>query len=275
MSGASLFRRAFLRVAAAGVITAAYGRGFALAGDAVADLMTANYLATRVRSSQGLAAFKLVPPAGTERIRRVRSLSLLEANGVDSRRLTWFEGPPDVKGMGTLTVENAAGDDDIWVYLPAVRQTRRVQAANKGEAFLGTDFSYGDILGYRVAEWTHREIGRETVDGRETIIIESVAASPEIAARARHQRRAQWIEPASGIGYKVETFDSQGRKLKTFVMSDVRRVQDDPPRFQAMKAVAHNLVTNHRTEIVFDDFQAGLALSPDDFSVRALERGPR
>src|SRR6266481_4957236 len=147
-------RGAIVTIGQAFSLTQIGALGFGADLDA-ANLMELNYLTTRFRSSRGSANLRLIAPGAGDRVRRIQTLSLLSANGVDSSRLTWFTEPSDVKGLGTLLVEKSDGEDDIWVYLPSLRQTRRIQASNKGDAFLGTDFSYGDVLGYRVNEWIH------------------------------------------------------------------------------------------------------------------------
>jgi hypothetical protein len=35
--------------------------------------------------------------------------------------------------------------DDRWLYLPATRKVRRIPASDRGDYFLGTDFTYEDI----------------------------------------------------------------------------------------------------------------------------------
>jgi Outer membrane lipoprotein-sorting protein len=49
-----------------------------------------------------------------------------------------------------LTSKSASGvekstDKDIYVYFPAIRQVRHLSVPQRGDAFFGTDFTYGDL----------------------------------------------------------------------------------------------------------------------------------
>ena len=77
--------------------------------------------------------------------------------------------------MVSLLVEQSVKDDDIWLYLPSMKKVRRLVSSNKRDSFVGTDFSYGDVIGHKVQDWEHSIVGEEAVDGFECFIIESVS----------------------------------------------------------------------------------------------------
>src|SRR5688500_10008912 len=65
-----------------------------------------------------------------------------------------YDNPSNVKGTAFMSFDfQATGkEDDQWLYLPALRKTRRISASNRGDYFLGTDFTYEDIkLGTKVS----------------------------------------------------------------------------------------------------------------------------
>jgi hypothetical protein len=119
----------------------------------------------KVRDSKGDVTMTLISEGGAKRVRSTSSISKRLPNGVDQERLIRFLEPADVKGTATLMIEHSDGDDDIWIYLPALHKVRRLVASNKKDSFVGTDFSYGDIIGHRVDDWTYTYIGSEDVDG--------------------------------------------------------------------------------------------------------------
>lgn len=81
-------------------------------------------------------------------------------------RLTEFISPADVQGTTTLLIENAKGSDSMFVYLPALKKVRRLASANKGDAFIGTDFSYGDVLGYKLSDWKYTKLADGKFNGK-------------------------------------------------------------------------------------------------------------
>jgi hypothetical protein len=42
-----------------------------------------------------------------------------------------------VRGTAILLVEQARADDDMWIYLPALKKVRRLVASNKKDSFAG------------------------------------------------------------------------------------------------------------------------------------------
>ena len=116
----------------------------------------------------------LTNKAGKQRVRKTIGTSKLQGNGIDNMRMTRFLEPADVKGTVSLLIEHSEKDDDIWIYLPSVKKVRRLVSSNKRDSFVGTDFSYGDIIGHKVNEWTHTLVKEEAVDGKPCYVIESV-----------------------------------------------------------------------------------------------------
>jgi hypothetical protein len=117
------------------------------------EIMRRNFSVGKVVDSRAAVTMTLISEGGARRERSTETLSKLLPNGIDQKRLIRFLTPGDVKGTATLLVEHSAGDDDIWIYLPALHKVRRLVANNKKDSFVGTDFSYGDIIGHKVEDW--------------------------------------------------------------------------------------------------------------------------
>jgi predicted RND superfamily exporter protein len=239
-----------------------------------ADLMARSYAATKLTDSEGKATFRLRKSGGDERVRSTLTWSKLKADGVDNMRLTRFTAPADIAGAATLTIEHSGGDDDIWIYLPASRKIRRLAASDKRDGYVGTDFSYGDVVGHRPTDWTQKLVGEETVDGAPCWVVESLPARPEIAEQSGYGRRVNWLRKDNLVAVKGEAYDEAGALLKRFTASDIRLVEPAKGRWQAMKTTAENVQTGHMTEIVFEELKAGVGLEESRFTTRALEEAP-
>jgi predicted RND superfamily exporter protein/outer membrane lipoprotein-sorting protein len=260
-----------LLAAAAALAGPAPASGQALTPQEIAQR---NYAVTRVLDSTADVTFTLLSPSGGERVRRTVTASKLRPNGVDNMRLVRFTAPPDVRGTGVLTIEDAAGEDDIWVYLPALRKVRRLAASNKKDSYAGTDFSYGDIIGHRPDDWTHRLLREETLDAQPCYVLESVPATDAVRARAGYSKRVWWIRRDNFVAIREEFWDAAGRPLKTFRGLEVRAVDPARGNWQPMRMEATNLQTGHRTVIRLENFRANQGLADELFTVRQMEREP-
>jgi predicted RND superfamily exporter protein len=236
------------------------------------QVMERNFVTMRVRDSVANVTFRLINPSGQERVRQTVTRTLLRENGADSMRVARFMSPADIRGTVVLMIENLGSDDDMWIYLPAARRVRRLTAANRRDSFVGSDFTYGDIIGHRVADWTHRILREEAVDGRPAWVVESRARTPQVQSYTGYSRRVQWIDRENFVAARGEGYDEAGALLRRFSASDVRLVDPAARRWQPMTLEAQNVQTNYRTVIRFENFRANQGISPEFFTTRAMER---
>jgi predicted RND superfamily exporter protein len=238
------------------------------------EIMEKTFIVSKVSDSIAEATFTLTSKSGQERIRRTSATTKLQSNGIDTMQLVRFMYPPDVKGTATLIIEHDDKDDDIWIYLPALKKIRRLAAANKKDSFLGTDFSYGDVIGHKVDEWEHRLIKESTVDGRPCYLVESIPKTEAVRSNTGYSKRANWILKDSFVAVKNEFWDLSGARLKTATFKDIKLVDPVRNRWQPMLLHAVNHQTGHQTIIRFETFKADQGVKDELFTPRYLEREP-
>lgn len=258
-----------LRLAATLAVIASAG---AVAAEPTAqEIMRQDFLASKVVDSTQDATFRLVNAQGQERVRETTGQTKLLPGTTDNRRIVVFNAPADIRGTKTLLVEHAGADDDIWIYLPAMKKVRRLVASNKKDSFVGTDFSYGDVIGQKVEDWNHRILRQEASGGFDCWVIESTPATPQVADTSGYSKRLSWIDKRSFVALRTDIFDLQGAFLKRLTQEDVREVDPEHARWQPMRLVAENAQTNHKTIIELRDFKANVGVPDAAFTPRALE----
>ena len=236
-----------------------------------ATIMERNHLANRVQDSQAQTVFRLIGRNGKTREQVATTMTRRnDAGGIS--RMARFVKPTDVEGTAVLTVENPKGNDDIWVYLPALGKVRRLQSNNKRDAYMGTDLSYGDVIGHAPEAWKHRITGRQMYGGTECWVIESLPGSPAVAATSGYGKRINWIRTDNDMMVRAELYDAAGKMVKRIAQEQITRVSASPLRWQAMRINVENTRTGHRTDVVISGYQANKGLKPDLFLSRALER---
>jgi len=248
------------------------GRAQAATPPGADELMTRSYQSSRYDASTSNATFRMISASGQERVRRTFAATKLTADGLRNRRVIRFLSPGDVRNTVTLLVENEEARDEIWVYLPALKKARRLASSGKNGSFVGTDLTYGDVVGHRPQDWTHKLTGRERVDGVEAWVVESVPARPEVGSESGYSRRVSWIAPDSHVPLKIVFSDPGGAPLKTLVNSKIERVDPARDKWQAMTVVVKNHQTGHTTEVTMERLDVKAAVADDLFTVRYLER---
>ncbi|MGC2456534.1 MAG: outer membrane lipoprotein-sorting protein [Gallionellaceae bacterium] len=236
------------------------------------QIMEKNFVVSRVPDSVADATFTLINKDGQERVRETYGITKLEDNGIDNMRMTRFLSPPDVKGTVSLLIEHADKDDDIWIYLPALKKVRRLVSNNKKDSFMGTDFSYADVIGYKVGEWDYKLLKEETVDGQPCYVIEALPKSDAVKTSNGYSKRIGWLRKDNLMTTRMEYWDEAGQMLKTSTYADIQLVDQKRGKWQAMRLEANNAQTGHRTVIKFDNFKANQHVKDEFFTTRYMEK---
>ena len=235
-------------------------------------IMEKNFMVSKVPDSVSDATITLTNKSGQERVRKTFGITKLQPNGIDNMRMTRFMSPPDVRGTVSVLIEHANKDDDIWIYLPALKKVRRLVASNKKDSFIGTDFSNGDVIGYKVNEWNYKLLKEEALDGLACYVIESIPKNEEIKNNTGYSKQITWIRKDNLMSVKSESFNEAGEILKTITFSDVQLVDVKRGKWQAMRLEANNLQTGHRTVIKFENFKVNQQVKDEFFTTRYMEK---
>lgn len=236
------------------------------------DIMEKNFYAGKVPRLSNESTMTLINEKGQQRVRKMRSVSALQPNGIDSKLMIRFLYPGDVQGTGYLQIQHSDADDDMWIYLPALKKVRRLVANNKKDSFVGSDFSYGDILLPVVDTYRHQLLRSEALDGEDCYVVESVPATEPIKKDYGYARRVAWIRKSNFMEKKVEYDDAAGRPLKTQLVPEVKEVDPEAHRWWALRREVINHQTGHRTILAFEALDVTKPVPDDFFTPRYLER---
>jgi outer membrane lipoprotein-sorting protein len=236
------------------------------------DIMEKNFFVTKVSSLQLESTMVLINDKGQRRERRSTGLIKLQPNGIDSKLVVRFDTPADIKGTSFLQVEHIDGDDDLWIYLPALKKSRRLVASNKKDSFVGSDFSYGDISLPKVDQYRHTLLRTEKADGVDCYVVESVPANDTVRANSGYSKKLNWVRTDNFVEAKVEYYDLAGRLWKTQIVSRPQLVEPQRARWYPMQREMTNHQNGHRTVISFSKVTPGVAVPDETFTTRYIER---
>lgn len=209
---------------------------------------------------------------GEQRVRKLVTMTKLKPDGVNNMRVLRFLAPADIKGTVTLLIEQSGSDDDMWIYLPALKKTRRLVSDNKRDSFIGSDLTFGDLIGHKPADWTSTLLREESLDGKTVYVIESLPKDEAIKSQTGYSKRLLWIDKNNFTALKTDYWDETGQLVKTIHVSDVRLVDVDRAKWQFMQLDAENHQSGHKTVLHFDDYRANHGLVDDLFTPRTLEK---
>ncbi len=203
---------------------------------------------------------------GQESRRNIR-IRTLEVEGDGDKALTIFDSPGDVKGTALLTFSHKVGDDDQWLYLPALKRVKRIASRNKSGSFMGSEFAYEDIASQEVEKYTYKYLGDDLYNGHDCTMVESY---PVDAANSGYTRMVSWRDKDESRLWKVEYYDRKASHLKTLSLDGYQQYLDRFWRSHHMHMVNHQ--NGKTTELVWSNFQFATGLSDADFNKNSLKR---
>ena len=206
---------------------------------------------------------------------RERVMTLLTRRGTGKtgdRTLVRFTYPNDIKGTSLLVWEQPAGEDERFLYLPALGRVRRIAGQEKQESFAGSDLSYEDIGGREIADYTYafadENASWTAPDGARhpAWALESRARD----ARADYPRSVSLVLKDRFIVVHADVFNQRNERAKTV---DVRKLERVDGIWTVLDLAVANERDRTRTELVTTSVRYNTGLTEDDFSRRALEQG--
>lgn len=165
------------------------------------------------------------------------------------RAIIAFQKPASVAGTRFLTVENAEGVEDRWIFLPALGKVRRIASGEGSGSFVGTDFSYDDMssLSRDSSEDTHTILKEETLDGKACWVIESVPKDTTY----QYSKAVQWIEKGTNMVWKLEAYDRKGVLVKVLEILKAETIQGNlTPMVTKMSTLADKTSTTVNIDII-------------------------
>ena len=116
---------------------------------------------------------------GRESVRQMR-FKVLEVPEDGDKSLFVFDEPRDVQGTALLTHAHINAQDDQWLYLPALKRVKRINAARRSGSFMGSEFSYEDMSSQEVEEYTYTYLRDEPCGELTCTVTEQVPPGREI-----------------------------------------------------------------------------------------------
>ncbi len=192
-------------------------------------------------------------------------------DGLDSKTLFWTEFPPDNRGTGFLIWDYATEGkpDDLWLYLPSLRQSRRMTTRDQDDAFMGSDLTFADMGQRRLDEDEHTLIGegKFTKTNTPCYIVQSVPKEKN----SMYSKKVSCISKDNWLTLGIDYYDRKGELLKTQTIE----WQEKDGVYIYKEMVVKNVQTGHRTEVTFQEVEYNKGIEADLFSERYLRNPPR
>jgi hypothetical protein len=215
----------------------------------------------------------LIDKNGGERVRRLQSWSRDE--GEDVHSIMFFLSPADVEDTGFLTYDyDADKDDDQWLYLPALKKTKRIAQSDKSGSFMGSDLSYADLTDREVDhyDWT---LMKESVDvrGHDCWQIQGIPNTQEEIDETGYTKMIVFVRKDNDMVVRSLSWLEKGNRLKYLDATKLEQIDGIWVATELQVTTKKGKTTQHKTLLRIHDVRFDQDLDEDLFSVRQLEKG--
>lgn len=201
--------------------------------------------------------------SGQETVRKLHG-QILEVKNDGDKSLMIFDNPVDVKGTASLVYTHKTGDDDQWLYLPALKQVKRISSSNKSGPFMGSEFAYEDMASHEVEKYAYKYVELSISNNEECQLVERYPVDKK-SGYTKHQ---VWFNKSNHRIEKIDFYDRKATLVKSLTYHDYKLYLNKYWRATRMLMVNHQ--TGKQTELNFSEYKFGIGLTEEAFTQNSL-----
>ncbi len=246
--------------------------GSAQAALSAREIMEKVTLTRKLDGSEAVVKMTVIGEKGETREREITMATKLYDGGKTEKRIYRFVSPADVQGTGVLVFDYEVKADDVWIFLPALRKTRRIVSSQRTQSFMGSEFSYGDLNIPALDDFNYALLKEEPFGGEACWVVDVLPKSAEIAAGEGYSKKTYWVSKAKLAVVRGLYYDKDGKLLKELIARDIKLLDPKNKRYRSMHMEMINKQNSRRS--VFESKKVTLVPNTKDeyFTTTYLER---
>lgn len=215
----------------------------------------------------------LIDKRGNQRFRQIAAFSKKKSE--DTYRLMFFQHPPDVKDAAFLIwdYEDPVRDDDQWLYLPALRKSKRIASRDKSGSFMGSDLTYSDMTDRNLIDYDFFLKKKIMVKGAPAWLIESIPKNKTVIKETGYTKSLLIIRQDNHFVIRAVHWIKDGGYLKYVDVKKLSQIQGIWVATEMLVTKKKGKQTVHKTVLRFKNVKFNQDLDFDLFTVRRMEKG--
>jgi hypothetical protein len=232
-----------------------------------ATIMSKSRDLTLMGSMKATIHMSITEKNGSSRNRTIEMTTKSYPGGTEKRLIRFLE-PADVRGTAMIIIDNPGSQDEMWIYLPALKKVRRIVSTERGRSFMSSEFTNADMSSPVLADFRHVfAIGSGISDAW---IIESIPVSQEKADENGYSKKVSYLQTDNYRINKMEFYNFDNELFKRIIIKSVLPLSEG--RYIIKDMEAFNLLNGRKSEIVMTNISTGVAIDDAVFSLQNLER---
>ena len=216
----------------------------------------------------------LIDKKGNKRVRKLKTFGL--EKGKDSLSLMFFLSPADVRNTGFLTFDydESGKDDDQWLFLPALRKTKRIAAGDKSGSFMGSDLNYSDMTSPDLNLYEYTLMKETEVKGQKVWQIKSVPKTKAEAEKSGYSKSVVFIRQDNYVMIRGVRWVHKKKRNKYLDVRKLEKIDGIWVSTELHVTTKSGKKTLHKTILKQKNVHFNQdEVNEDLFSIRRLEKG--
>jgi len=215
----------------------------------------------------------LIDKHGNRRVRKMKNYSM--DKGEDTRSVIFFMSPADVRNTAFLTYDYNASekDDDQWLYLPALKKTKRIASSDKSSSFMGSDFTYSDMTSRDVSDYTYRIVKESKVRGEKVWVMESIPKTEKVIDETGYIKSYMFVRQDNFVMVRALHLLKENARKKYLDVKKLEKIDGIWVATEIEMKTTKDKNTLHRTILKLENVKFNQDLDDAFFTVRRIEKG--
>ncbi len=204
------------------------------------------------------AEMQMIISKGTTKKERLLQAWTKTRPNSDDWRVMKFMSPADVKGIALLVLS----EDQMYIYMPEFKRTRRIASSNRKDAFVGSDFSYEDLSTSGFTSFYDAKLLKEEPD---TAWLE---LTPQSGVSKPYSRIEMTVNKKTMLPDLLRMYDKSGKLWK--------ECQQKSTRIDRYDLISHFIMKDDQkgsqTELRLQNIKVDSSLADEIFTERFLKK---
>jgi hypothetical protein len=209
---------------------------------------------------------------GHEKTSKVLIYSQLFDNGKTEKRRIEILDPSDMKGTIIFVFDYSDKPDEKYVYMPAIKQARKIAGNNMSKSFVGTVFTGADMTLPSTNNYILKLFSDTIINGNKCYSIYCFPKDKKITSQTNYSKQILYINKNNFIVERGKFFDKKGILRKTMEVKHIKKVEKTKPVYMAVTIEIKDLRTDKKSVMNIQDIQLDTKFDNNLFSPELLNR---
>jgi outer membrane lipoprotein-sorting protein len=227
----------------------------------------------------GTIKMVLIDKHGKKRIRVMKSYQKDIDENTEHKSI-FFLSPSDVKNTAFLNYDYKninSKEDDQWMYLPALKKTKRIPTSDKDSSFMGSDFTYSDMTAKELDDYNYKFIKSSSIKRKTgsvpVWIIESKPKNRKVMKETGYSRSIYYVRKDNHVVSRAKLYMVKGKRVKYMDIRELMEINGIWVATKSTMVTKKAKTTLHKTVMSISDIKVNEDIDDSLFTIRQMEKG--